>query len=435
MSLTRPLPDDSTQTGNIQRTRDPFRYLMQLTRKYGDVAPYRAGRERAFLVTEADLIKHVLVDNAANYSKATYVNSVFKNDIAAGLLVSEGSYWRRQRRLMTPAFHTQRLARLGGEITDATVSMLDRWSRIADVGTPIDLTEEMGALTMTVTGRMLFGSDLEGMAMEAGRVIAGGLTVLSAPERPEFKAAVRQIEEITEWMIAERRRRPSHSADLMTMLMEARDADTGEAMTDRELRDELITLILAGYETTANSLSWTCYLLARNHEALDQVRRELRTTCQDRIPMVSDLPALPYTRMVIEESLRLYPPAWIMGRRALGRDRLGEVEIEEGSVVAVSPYITHRREDYFPDPERFDPERFTWERCEIRKPFAYIPFGGGRRLCIGHNMAMLEAQLVVATIAPRFDIRLVDDRPVEPERKFVLRPRGGLPVTIHRLAA
>lgn len=408
---------------------------MQLTRRYGDVAPYRAGRERAFLVTEADLIKHVLVDNAANYSKATYVNSVFKNAVAAGLLVSEGSYWRRQRRLMMPAFHPQRLARLGGEITDATMSMLDHWSRIADAGTVIDLAEEMGALTMTITGRMLFGADLEGMAKEAGRVVAGGLTVISAPERPEFKAAVRQMEEITEWMIAERRRRPSRSTDLMTMLMEARDADTGEAMTDRELRDELITLILAGYETTANSLSWTCYLLARHREALDQVRRELRGTLQDRIPMVSDLPALPYTRMVLEESLRLYPPAWILGRRALARDRLGEVEIEAGNVVAVSPYITHRREDYFPDPERFEPERFTQERCEGRKPFAYIPFGGGRRLCIGHNMAMLEAQLVIGTIAPRFDLRLVDDRAVEPERKFVLRPRGGLPVTIHRLEA
>ncbi len=413
--------------------RDPFRFLMGLARKHGSVAPYRAGTERAYLVDDAELVKHVLADNHANYSKGTFINSQFKEAVADGLLTLEGPEWRRERRLMQPAFHRERLNALGTGMTDATLTMLDRWEDLADTGRVVDITQEMGSLTMTITARALFGSDIAGDVEEIGRRIAAGARMLAAPHKPEFTSAKARLVEIVEGMIAARRANPHGDTDLLTMLMEARDEDTGEAMSDEQLLDEVVTLILAGYETTANSLSWTWYLLSRNPQIMERVRAEQAAVLGGRVPGFRDLPMLSYSRRMLDESLRLYPPAWILGRRALGPDRLGDVDIEPGTVLALSPYITHRNPRYWEDPERFDPDRFRDVRMSGKQPFAYFPFGGGPRLCIGHNMAVLEAQLIVGTVAQRFDLRLVEGHDVVPERLFVLRPRGGLPMTIHRL--
>ena len=428
---------DSTASSEAPErpVRDPFRYLMGLARSHGPVAPYRAGTERAFLVDDADLIKHVLADRPENYSKGTFINSQFKEAIADGLLTLEGTEWRRERKLMQPAFHRERLNALGTGMTDATLSMLERWERLADDGRVVDMTEEMGSLTMTITARALFGADIADDVEDVGRRIAVGIAMLAAPHKPEFTTAKGRLVEIVDAMIEARRATPHGETDLLTMLMEARDEDTGEAMDDRQLRDEVVTLILAGYETTANSLSWTWYLLSQHPEVLANVRAELTAVLGGRVPQFRDLPALPYLRRMLDESLRLYPPAWILGRRALGPDRLGDVEISAGSVLALSPYVTHRNPRYWPDAERFDPERFREVRMAGTKPFAYFPFGGGPRLCIGHNMAVLEAQLIVATVAQRFELRLVPGHQVVPERLFVLRPRGGLPMTIERLPA
>ncbi|HEX9376820.1 MAG TPA: cytochrome P450 [Actinomycetota bacterium] len=423
-----------TEAGD-RPVRDPFRYLMGLARTHGPVAPYRAGTERAYLVDDAELIKHVLADNHANYSKGTFINSQFKEAVADGLLTLEGPQWRQERRLMQPAFHRERLNALGTGMTDATLTMLDRWEEIADTGRVVDMTKEMGSLTMTITARALFGSDIAEDVEEIGRQIAAGVAMLAAPHKPEFQLAKRHLVEIVDDLIAARRANPHGDTDLLTMLMEARDEDTGEAMGDEQLRDEVVTLILAGYDTTANSLSWTWFLLARNPEVLDRVRAEQAAILGGRVPGFRDLGLLPYTRRMLDESLRLYPPAWILGRRALGPDRLGDVDIPAGTVLALSPYVTHRNPRYWADPERFDPDRFRDLRAAEKQPFAYFPFGGGPRLCIGHNMAVLEAQLIVATVAQRFDLRLVDGHDVVPHRLFVLRPRGGLPMTIHRLAA
>ena len=415
--------------------RDPFRYLMGLARKHGPVAPYRAGTERAFLVDDADLVKHILADNASNYSKGTFINETFKMVVADGLLTLEGADWRRERRLMQPAFHLERLNALGSSMTDATLTMLERWERFADSGEVVDITGEMSKLTMTITAGSLFGSDIAEDVEEIGRQIAIGVVALAAPHKPEVTRARDSIVRLVEGMIEARRRTPTDAHDLLTMLMDARDEDTGEPMSDLQLRNEVVTLILAGYETTANSLSWTWYLLTQHPEALANVRAELAGVLGGREPQFRDLGSLSYTRRTLDESLRLYPPAWIMGRRALGDDRLGEVPIPAGSVLALSPYITHRNPKYWDDPERFDPERMRETKASLRRPFAYFPFGGGPRLCIGHNMAMLEAQLIIGTVAQRFEMRLVEGTQVVPERLFVLRPRGGLPMTIHRLPA
>ncbi|HXJ66909.1 MAG TPA: cytochrome P450 [Actinomycetota bacterium] len=415
--------------------RDPFRYLMGLARKHGPVAPYRAGTERAFLIDDADLVKHVLADHATNYSKGTFINETFKMVVADGLLTLEGADWRRERRLMQPAFHMERLNALGTSMTNATLAVLDRWDRIADSGEVVDVSAEMSQLTMTITARSLFGSDIAEDVEDVGHKISVGLAAFASPSKPEVIQARDGIVALVDKMIDARRRSGDGEHDLLTMLMEARDEDTGEPMSDLQLRNEVVTLILAGYETTANSLGWTWYLLSQNPDAAANVRAELAAVLGGREPQFRDLAALSVTRRALDESLRLYPPAWIMGRRALGDDRLGDVDIPAGSVLALSPYITHRNPAYWDDPERFDPERMRETKASLRKPFAYFPFGGGPRLCIGHNMAMLEAQLIIGTIAQRFDLRLVEGHTVVPERLFVLRPRGGLPMTLHRLPA
>jgi cytochrome P450 len=415
----------------VQETtaRDPFRYLMKLATER-PVARYRAGAEQAYLVSDPELIKHVLADNASNYTKDTAVNRVFKNAVADGLLTSEGTFWRHQRKLMQPAFRRERLSVLGSLVTETTEAMLARWKALADTDQVVEVSEEMSALTMQTTAKALFGADISGEVEEIGRKIAAALTILVSPGRAEFQQASEQLDSLVASIVDERMRTPSGSVDLLAMLMEAKD-EAGEGMPRRQLLDEIITLLLAGYETTANSLGWTWYLLSRNPKALQRMESEVDSVLSGRVPTTDDLVLLPETRRVLEESLRLYPPAWILGRRALGADRLGDVDIAAGSVIAMSPYIVHRLERYWPDPESFQPDRFLTERMPGKHPFAYFPFGGGPRLCIGHNFAMLEAHLIVATIAQRYRLRLVPGHAVEPERLFVLRPRGGLPMTIH----
>jgi cytochrome P450 len=412
--------------------RDPFRFLLRLTERHGDVVRYRAGGEAAYLINEPDLIRRVLADNAQNYSKATFVNTVFKAAVADGLLTSEGTRWRRSRHLMQPAFHRERLASLASGMIEETLSMLEDWATVVDQDEPLDIAAEMGALTLRITARALFGFDISGHVDRLGRRIAQGMAILMAPDKPEFLEGKRWLEELVDEIVAEHRQGIGAN-DLLSMLLEARDEDTGEPMSQRELRDETITLLLAGYETSANALAWTWYLLSENEDVAETLRETLHSALGDRLPTLEDLPRLTYARMVLDESLRLYPPAWILGRRALGDDRLGEQPIPAGSVVAMSPYITHRHPRYWERPEEFDPERFAPRAAPSRKPFTYFPFGGGPRLCIGHNLALMEAQLIISTVAQRYRLKLVPGTRVEPERLFVLRPRSGLPMTIQRV--
>jgi len=355
--------------------------------------------------------------------------------VADGLLVTEGDYWRRQRRLMAPAFHRQRLAVLGDEMTAATVDMLEeRWAPAAEAGEELDMCVEMATLTLRITAKALFGVDITSTADELGDHIASAVRMIVAPDKPAFHKAKAFAEDLIGGIIEGRRSGEDPDApDLLGMLLAARDPDTGEAMTDRQLRDEILTLLAAGYETTSNSLTWTWSLLSANPGPRERLHRELDARLSGRPPTVADLADLPYLKMTLEESLRLYPPAWILGRKALADDRLGDHEIKAGSVLALCPYTMHRHPGYWDDPEQFDPERFSPERVEDLHPFLYFPFGGGPRLCIGHNFAMLEARLIIGTIAGRYHPELLPGFRPEPERLFVLRPRGGrLPMRISR---
>src|SRR5439155_3876722 len=370
------------------------------------------------------------VDNHENYSKGTFINNLFKQAIADGLLTSEGEDWWRQRRLMQPAFYRERVARIGDGVTEATLAMAERWGSNVRTGEPLDVAAEMGSLTLRITTRALFSVDISQEADSLGHRIAEGLGYLISPDTPEFLRGRAGVEETVSAIIEERRTDDREYADLLAMLFAARDQDTGEAMSDREVRDQVITLMLAGYETTANALTWNWYLLSQNPRPMAVLAEEVRAVLSGRVATVADLPQLPYNRMVLDESMRLYPPAWILGRRALAEDRLGDQVIPAGSVVALCPYTMHRNPAFWDEPEEFRPERFTRDRAAARPPFAYFPFGGGPRLCIGHNFALLESQLITATLAQRFRVELVPDHPVLPERRFVLRPRGGLPMIV-----
>lgn len=431
---------DPTSAGPRRLGGDPLPVLRRLVERHGAVARYRGGPEPGYLVSRPEHVRRVLADNAANYSKATPINRVVKGAVADGLLTSEGPQWRRDRLLIQPAFHAHRLAVLGDHMTEVAVSTVRRWTRLSESGDPVDIAREMGTLTLRITARALFGVDVGRRARGVDRKVHEGLRALATGTKEEFRAGRRWVERMVLSIIREHERKgesdrqSTEDRPLVSMLLSARDEASGEGLTPQRVVDQMMTLILAGYETTANALSWVWLLLATHRDEARALQEELSGTLQGRPATIGDLASLPRTRAVVDEALRLYPPAWIIGRRALGPDRLDGHEIPAGSVVAISPYLLHRDPDHWERPDDFEPERFLRVRPE-HMPFVYLPFGGGPRLCIGHRFALMESQLVVATLAQRFTLGLVPGTSVVPEGAFVLRPRGRLPMTIHRAEA
>jgi cytochrome P450 len=403
-------------------TRDPLTFFLNLSRDQGDVARYRSAPEPAYLVNHPDYVKHVLVDNNRNYVKDTFINSMFKSYVGDGLLTSEGEVWRAQRRMMQPAFHHKRLESLDATITGRTQAMLERWDDACRRGEPVLITQEMAALTLAVATEILFGVDLgEDVRLIEQAVDMGG-ALLEKPKNPRFREAINVLMEIVDRIIAARRRGDTEHDDLLSTLLQARDEDTGEGMDDELLRHQVVTLLLGGYETTASALTWTWYLLSQHPEIAERLQAETRTVLDGRPPTSRDLETLSYALMVFEEAMRVYPPAWIIGRRALGDDQFGETHILAGTVIAISPYTLHRHLQYWDQPEVFDPQRFTPERSAGRHKYAYIPFGGGPRQCIGNTLSLIEGKLILSMVSQRFAMELVEDHPLRPEVVFVLRP-------------
>jgi cytochrome P450 len=423
--------------------RDPLGFWSSLNRRYGDIVPIRVWPWVSYMIYHPDQIKHVLQDNNHNYVKGIVIEKI-KVLIGEGLFSSEGDFWRRQRRLAQPAFHRQRITGFADTMTACATAMLERWDATARNGAALDVAAEMNRLTLEIAGKTLFSMDLSGEAGAFGRALLDALEYLNhratsffplpvavpTPRNWRYRGVLRHLDGVVYKIIATRRQTGEDPGDLLSMLLQARDEETGESMTDRQLRDEVMTFLLAGHETTAVTLSWTWYLLDRHPEVDARLRAELRAVLNGRTPTVTDLPALPYTRMVIEETLRLYPPVAGIVRQAVGADRIGPYSIRPGTVVSMSPYVTHRHPAFWDDPERFDPERFRAERAASRPRFAYFPFSGGPRLCIGNEFALMEGQLLLATIAQRYRLRAVPGHAVEPEVRLTLRPRGGLPMTL-----
>jgi cytochrome P450 len=413
--------------------RDPLAFYLNLTSQYGDLVCYRAAPEPGYLVNHPSYAKHILVDNNQNYTKETYINQMFKKAVGDGLLTSEGEEWHRQRRLMQAAFHQKHLATMDNAITEIVEQMLLHWQVAAEAGTPIYAAHEMAELTLKITTNVLFGVDLGGESRRIGEAVDLGAALLERPNNPRFKSGIAFMAEIVNRIIAERRQSPTGSNDLLSLLLTARYVETGEGMDDQQIRNQVITLLLAGYETTASALTWTLYLLTQHPEVLAALQTEVREVLGGRKPVTADLPRLEYTRMVFRETLRLYPPAWVMGRKVINDDQMGGFTIPADTILAISPYTLHRHPQFWEHPDSFDPMRFTKDNAARQNRFAFIPFGAGPRQCIGNNLAMLEAQLAIAMIAQRFNLRLVADHPIRPEAIFVLRPDRNMQVILEPL--
>lgn len=413
--------------------RNPLAYYRTLSQEYGDLVCYRSAPEPAYLVNHPDFVRHVLIDNNRNYSKETYSNHMFKTVIGDGLLTSEGEVWRRQRRLMQPAFHHTRLEKLDGLITGEAQCLLERWAEAHAAGEVVDIAKEMATLTLSITTQALFGIDLGETVQSVGQAVDMGADLLERPRHPRFQAAIAAVEAAVHRIIAQRREHNADTGDLLSMLMQARDEETGQGMDDVQLRNQVITLLLAGYETTATALTWTWYLLSQEDEAARRMRAELAQKLAGRAPTYQDVAQLDYTRQVFEESLRLYPPAWVLGRKALGDDEIGGYYIPAGSILAISPYTLHRHPAFWSNPDGFDPERFLPERSAGRHRFAYLPFGAGPRQCIGNGFALLEAPLILATVAQSFALELVPGQEIRPDPLFILRPDRPVMVRLRRL--
>ncbi len=420
---------------------DPLAVFACWAREFGDIFYYRAGWIDVYFLNHPDLIESVLVSQSQNFAK----DRVIQNSrwfLGEGLLTSEGPGWRRQRRLCQPAFHRQRLASYGQTMAAYAEEMLAAW----EDGEVRDIHQEMMQLTMRIVAKVLFGVELR---QDTERV-AGALNVLMQhtsggrmilppllrhlplPALMRVKRAVRELDEIVNRIIRQRRASGLDTGDLLSMLIAARDED-GSGMTDLQLRDEIMTFLLAGHETTAVSLSWTWYLLSQHPEVAQKLREELKNVLDGRAPQLGDLPHLPYTDRVVKESMRLYPPAWSLARAVTKEVEIGGYRLREGANVVMSPWIMHRDPRFFDHPEQFNPDRWTTETALALPRFAYFPFGGGPRLCIGASFAMMEANLLLAAIAQRFELRLVPGHPVVPLPSITLRPRHGMRMSMTKL--
>lgn len=430
-----PGPTEDLSVRDIQQ--DSLRFILDQTNRYGDIVRYQVTGHAATLVNHPAYVKHVLQDNHRNYTKAgTPDFMMLKPMLGEGILTSEGESWLRQRRMAQPAFHRERVEAFGTLMTDAAVALLDRWATIASTEQPLEIVEEMTQLTLRIVAKALFSYDVSGEADVFGHAVA----VLNEcmghvnPSDPEvygrFMSALGTIQRIVLQMIIQQRLQNCDTGDFLSMLLLTQDEDTGERMSDRQVRDQVLTLLLAGHETTAKALSWTLYLLSQ-HPAVEQhVMDELDQVLAKRVPTIHDLPRLPYTWMVIEESLRLYPPIWVVSRLCVADDEIGGFHIPGQSLVTLSPYAMHRHAAFWTNPDRFDPTRFAPGPASERHPFAYFPFGGGPRLCLGKHFASMETQLVLATLLQQYRLRLLPDHIVEPEALVTLRPRYGLLMTL-----
>ncbi len=411
--------------------RDPLGFFSSIARQYGDIVCYRPAPDTAYLINHPAYIHHVLIENQRNYSKDTYSNRAFKKSIGEGLINLEGNAWLHQRRLMQPSFHHNRLEALDGMIVQATREMLASWQVLYQQGKPVDVAREMASLTMTITSRALFGVDLGNEVKAIGEIINGVADLLEKPNHPRLQQAAGEFAAVVDRIIAQRRREFQAGNDLLSSLITAQDEESGAMLDDQQIRNEVMGLLLAGYETTANALTWTIYLLSQYPWAVQRLRMEVRQTLGERNPHSSDLAALPYLRQVLDESLRLFPPAWIIGRRAVADDEIGGYHVPAGTVIAICIYTLHRHADFWEQPERFDPERFTPERIAGRERYAYMPFSIGPRQCIGSGFALLEANLILACIAQHFELRLMEGIDVQPQALFVLRPNRDLLMSLH----
>ena len=397
-----------------------------------------------FFAEHPDYIRDVLVTQNSNFVKGRALQKA-KRILGDGLLTSEGETHHRQRRLVLPAFHRQRIASYGSVMVEHATRTSDQWQN----GMSVDISQEMTRLTLGIVAKTLFDADVGKEADDIGEAMtvmlemfhvlmypfAELLEKLPLPMVRRYEKMRYRLDSTIYRIIDERRKAGVDRQDLLSMLLLARDEDTGGKMTDLQVRDEAMTLFLAGHETTANTLSWTFYLLSQNPAAEAKLHAEIDEVLESRAPTFEDLPKLQYTEMIISESMRLFPPAWGIGRRSLVDQSIGPYSVPKDSIILLSPFVTQRDPRFFPEPEKFKPERWTAEAKASLPAFAYFPFGGGARRCIGEGFAWAEAILILATLCKGWRVRLDQSNPVELNALFTLRPKNGIQMKLERIRA
>jgi cytochrome P450 len=423
-----------------QFRQSPLDFIMDVHRRVGDVARFRMGHVNAYLVRHPEDVHHVLVKNHGTYGKKTIGYEKLRLFLGQGLVTSEGEFWRRQRRIAQPAFHRKRIASFAQVMSDMADDMVRGWQPAIDRGQPVDMSPEMMRVTLRVIANTLLSIDVERRERDIADAISELLEMFERalgqvlpiheklPTRTHrrWQAAMDVLNDLVNGTIAERRSSGARSEDLLDMLMYATDEETGERMTDQQLRDEVMTMFVAGHETTANALSWTMYELSRHPEVVAKLHAELDTVLEGRNPRLEDLPKLAYTGQVFDEAMRLHPPVWLLARSVHGQDELRGMRINEGSYLFISQYAVHRHPEFWPDPERFDPERFAPEAKKRRHRYAFIPFSAGPRICIGNQFAEMEGRLILARMMRDLDVSLAPGQTIVPEPIITLRPRDGV---------
>jgi len=438
-----PGPRNRGVVGNFPMgSKVPLGRFTQWAREYGDIYYYRVFSRQVYFLNHPDLVKQVLLTDYQGYIKGEALRAnrrIFGN----GLVTNEGDSWLQQRRLIQPAFHRDRIESYGRTMVGSAERMMAGWQE----GERRDIHRDMMRLTLEIVAKALFNVEIAAererisAALDTVMELSSGarmllpplLRLLPTPGNLRYRRAARQLDGIVHGLIGARRAggsdSDSNSDDLLSWLLEARD-EAGGAMPDQQLRDEVMTLLLTGHETTAVSLSWTWYLLGRHPEVEQRLWSELRSVLGGRSPATEDLARLVYTERVVKEAMRLYPPVWAIVRSAVAECEIGGYRVPAGATVMMSPWVMHRDPRYYAEPERFDPDRWLDDRGKAVPKFAYFPFGGGPRNCIGASFAMMEAVLVLATVAQRVRVRVAKDCRAEPQASITLRPRHGIEVVV-----
>ena len=429
----------------LSMARDPLGFFVKLRRDYGRVVRISLGGRKQYILFQPDDVKHVLQENNRNYVRSPAF-LVLKRFLGEGLLTSDGDFWRKQRRLAQPAFHRQKIMLLAETMVQESATWVDELSRL-DLSKPVNISQSFMEVTMRIVCKTLFGTSVEGSidglshSLELLNVLANKALLSPfkiprtwpTPNNIRYDRSRAHVDGLIYKFIHTRKQTGDRRDDLLDMLLYAQDEDTGEGMSEQQLRDECVTLFTAGHETTAVSMAWLTYLLAQHPDVVTRLRAEADAvlgSADGGLPPVAAFRSMPYSLQVVQEALRLYPPAWAMSRMALSDDQIGPYRIPKGDTVIVSPYLLHHDPANWPDPDRFDPDRFAEGRDKDRPAYAYLPFGGGPRLCIGNQFALMEMQILLTFLIRQFDFQLVNVAAIKPKPLITLRPNRPIQVRL-----
>lgn len=424
---------------------NPLRFMVEVMCRHGGLVRVNVGPRVLHLVTHPDHVQEILQQKHRSFTKKTAGMAQLSLLVGNGLLTSDGEFWRRQRRIAQPAFHKDHLRSFADRMVQVAQETGERWHQTAASGDTLDVDDEMMRATLAVVSRTLISADVSREAAAVDAALDYLLLeirkrlfdpfhlplAIPTPGNVKFKRAVETIDTLVVRVIAERRSGQVTCDDLLQMLIEAVDEETGESMTDLQLRDEVVTMFIAGHETTASALAWTWFCLSTHPAVRERLWQELDGVLAGRAPTIDDLPRLPYLGQVLNESLRLFPPAWVIARQTAEPVEIGGYHIPEDHTVLIVPYAIHRSAEFWENPLGFDPDRFAGERTASHHRYQFFPFGAGTRMCIGKGFALIEAKLILAHLAQTFRLDLAPDHTVEPQATVTLRPRDGIQMHVH----